>query len=79
MAAKLWVTLRPPDPDRQYLALLTELPLARFRDLSKFFVYTFRIEAQLKKTPEVVGHSLNSRNSCRRYLMPRSCRRSPAR
>ena len=58
MAVKPWVTFRAPEPDREYLALLTELPLARFRDLGKFFLYTFRIDAQLKKTPGVVGYSL---------------------
>jgi hypothetical protein len=55
MPAKPWATFRPPDPGREYLALLTELPLARFRDLDKFLLYTLRIEAQLKKTAGVVG------------------------
>ena len=67
MAAKLWVTLRPPDPDRQYLALLTELPLARFRDLGRFVLYTRRIEAQLRKTPGVVGYSLMARVFSKRF------------
>ncbi len=58
MPAKPWVTFRTPDPDRQYIALLTELPLTRFWDLGKFLLYTLRIEAQLKKTPGVVGYSL---------------------
>jgi quinol monooxygenase YgiN len=67
MPAKPWVTFRPPDLDREYLALLTELPLARFRDLGRFLLYTRRIEAQLRKTPGVIGYSLMARVFSKRF------------
>jgi quinol monooxygenase YgiN len=58
MPAKPWVTFQQPDPAREYLALLSELPLLRFRDLGAFILYSGRIQGQLKRTPGVLGYSL---------------------
>ena len=58
MPAKPWVTFRQPDPGREYLVLLSELPLLRFRDLGAFVLYSGRIQGQLKGTPGVLGYSL---------------------
>jgi hypothetical protein len=57
---KPWVTFRQPEPDREYLALLTELPLKRFRDLGSFLLHTWRIRAQLRRTPGLLGYSLRA-------------------
>jgi hypothetical protein len=43
MPAKPWATFRQPAPEREYLVLLTALPLQRFRDLGVFLLYTWRI------------------------------------
>jgi heme-degrading monooxygenase HmoA len=56
--AKPWVTFRQPDPGREYLVLLTALPLKRFRDLGVFLLYTWRIQGQLRRTPGLLGYSL---------------------
>ena len=40
MPTKPWATFRQPDPERDYLVLLTVLPLKRFRDLGAFLLYT---------------------------------------
>jgi hypothetical protein len=61
MPAKPWVTLSRPDPDREYLVLLSELPLKRFRDLGVFLLYTWRIQDQLRRTPGLLGYSLLAR------------------
>src|SRR4029434_8576046 len=61
MPAKPWVTLRPPDPEREYLVLLTALPLQRVRDLGAFLLYTWRILGQLRRTPGVLGYALWAR------------------
>jgi heme-degrading monooxygenase HmoA len=61
MPAKPWVTLRPPDPEREYLVLLTALPLQRLRDLGAFLLYTWRILGQLRRTPGVLGYALLAR------------------
>jgi len=58
MPAKPWVTFRQPAPEREYLVLLTALPLQRFRDLGVFLLYTWRIQGQLRRTPGVLGYSL---------------------
>jgi hypothetical protein len=58
---KPWVTLCRPDPDREYLVLLSELPLKRFRDLGAFLLYTWRIQGQLRHTPGLLGYSLLAR------------------
>jgi hypothetical protein len=55
---KPWVTLRRPDADQEYLVLLTELPLRRFRDLGRFLLYTWRIQSQLRHTPGLLGYLL---------------------
>ena len=61
MPAKPWVTFRPPDPAREYLVLLSELPVQRFRDLGVFLLYTWRIQGQLRHTPGLLGYSLLAR------------------
>lgn len=61
MPTKPWVTFHRPDPDRDYLVLLTQLPLKRFRDLGAFLHYTWRIQRQLRRTPGLLGYSLLAR------------------
>jgi len=67
MPAKPWTTFYQPDDDREYLVLLTELPLRRFRDLSGFMGHTFRIISQLKSTSGVLGYSFLGRFFQRRF------------
>jgi hypothetical protein len=57
---KPWVTFRQPDQNREYLVLLTELPLKRFRDLGRFLLYTFRIQSRLRQTPGLLGYALGT-------------------
>jgi len=67
MPAKPWVTCRQPDPNREYLALLSELPLKRFRDLGRFLLYTWRIQRQLRHTPARLGYLLRARLPTRQF------------
>ncbi len=60
MPTKPWVTFSRPDSDREYLVLLSELPLKRFRDLGAFLLYTWRIQGQLRRTPGLLGYSLRA-------------------
>ena len=55
-----WVTLRQPEPGREYLALLTELPL-KFSGLPKFFASVGPINEQLKQTSGLMGYSMLAR------------------
>ena len=67
MPAKPWVTFSRPDPDREYLVLLSELPLKRLRDLGVFLLYTWRIHGQLRRTPGLLGYSLLARIFKKRF------------
>ena len=60
MPTKPWETLRQPDPVREYLVLLSELPLKHWRDLGVFLLYTWRIQGQLRRTPGLLGYSLRA-------------------
>jgi hypothetical protein len=62
-----WIAFRPPEADREYLVLLSELPLRRFRDLGRFLLYTWRIRGQLKRAPGVLGYSLLARPARRQF------------
>ena len=69
MPAKPWITLRPPDPEREYLVLLTALPLQRLRDLDAFLLYTWRILDQLRRTPDVEAPELVAVDATDRLLL----------
>jgi len=62
-----WVTFNRPDADREYLVLLSELPLRRFRDLGRLFWYNVQVQRQLKRTPGVLGYSLMARIFSKRF------------
>src|SRR2546421_13063770 len=53
-----WVTLAKSSPDREYLVLLSYLPLQRFRKLPAFFRSVQAIRGQLQVTEGVLGYSL---------------------
>jgi hypothetical protein len=55
-----WVTLRAPEPGREYLALLSELPL-KFTGLPKFFSSVGPMDEQLRKTSGLMGYSMLAR------------------
>ena len=67
MPTKPWVTVHRPDPAQEYLVLLSELPLRRWRDLGAFLCYTWRIQGQLRRTPGVLGYSLLARIRKRQF------------
>jgi hypothetical protein len=58
MAQLTWRPLAPPNPAKEYLVVLTYLPLKSFWVLPKFFYYTLRIQSQLKSARGLVGYSL---------------------
>jgi heme-degrading monooxygenase HmoA len=60
MPAQPWVSLRQPEPGREYVVLLSELPL-KFSGLPKFFATVGRIDQQLKRTSGLIGYSMLAR------------------
>lgn len=60
MPATPWIALQAPLSDKQYLALVSYLPLRQYWALPKFFRFTLHIRTQLKQTPGLVGYSLDA-------------------
>ncbi len=61
MPATPWKALRQPEPDHEYLVMLTYLPLGRLSRLPRFGRWVRRIQRQLDRTEGLVGYSLLAR------------------
>jgi hypothetical protein len=62
-----WFTFLPPDANREYLALLSHLPLNKYRAVPAFFRFSFQIQKQLRGTPGVIGYSLRAKVLSRNF------------
>lgn len=60
MPATRWIARRRPKPAREYIVLLTYLPLKRYRMLFRFTAYLARIRRQLKGAHGLIGYSLRA-------------------
>jgi quinol monooxygenase YgiN len=56
-----WFTFVPPDANRDYVALLSYLPLNKYRAIPAFLRFSFQIQKQLRGTPGVIGYSLRAK------------------
>ena len=61
MPALPWKSLGRVDPAREYLVLLTSLPIKRGWRVPWFMLHTYRIAAQLRQTRGIIGYSLLAR------------------
>jgi len=55
-----WKALAPADKNREYIALLSYLPLKRYRVIPRFIRFSSQIQKQLCGTPGVIGYSLRA-------------------
>ena len=55
-----WKSLGAAQPDQEYLALLTYLPL-KYRTIPRFLGYAKRVETQLAETKGIIGYSLRAK------------------
>ena len=62
-----WRARRPADPDTDYVALLTYLPLRRFRTLPAFIRFILAVQGQLAGAGGLVGYALRARPFSRRF------------
>jgi len=60
MAAFPWVERLTIDPDRDYVAMASRLPLKLHRSIPGFLRDTLEIRRQLAETPGLVGYALNA-------------------
>jgi hypothetical protein len=56
-----WIKFATPDTDREYFALLSHLPLNKYRAIPAFLKFTFQIQKQLGATPGIIGYSLRAK------------------
>jgi hypothetical protein len=57
----------PPDKSREYFALLSCLPLNKYRGIPGFFRFSSQIQKQLRATPGVNGYSLRAKLLSRNF------------
>ncbi|MBV9888229.1 MAG: hypothetical protein JO119_16920 [Acidobacteria bacterium] len=62
-----WKALAPVQPVREYVVLLSYLPLKSFLKLPMFFRYSVQINAQLRATPGVIGYTMRAKLFTRRF------------
>lgn len=58
MAAIPWKSYRPPNPGRDYVLLLSFLPLKRWGSIPRLLMHNWRIAGQLKRANGLIGYSL---------------------
>ncbi len=62
-----WRAHAVADPNRQYLALLSYLPLRSFRMIPKFLQYARQTQQQLASAKGLVGYSMHAQILRRRF------------
>src|SRR5215469_14885547 len=60
MPALPWLERQPIDPQRQYVAMASQLPLKSYRFIPGFMRDTVRIRRQLGEATGLVGYTLNA-------------------
>ena len=62
-----WKALAPLDRDREYLALLSYLPLRAFSKIPRFLRFTLQIQRQLRGSPGAIGYSMRAQLLSRKF------------
>ena len=60
MPALPWLQRQPIDPEREYVAMASRLPLKSYRSIPGFLRDTLQVRRQLAETPGLVGYALNA-------------------
>ena len=59
MLTSRWIPFAKPVAGREYLALISYLPLRRYRALPSFFRFTFQAQRQLKSATGLIGYAMS--------------------
>ena len=62
-----WVKFAAPETDGEYIALLSHLPLNKYRAIPGFLRFSSQIQKQLRTTPGVIGYSLRAKLLSRNF------------
>lgn len=60
MPALPWLERQPIDPQREYVAMASRLPLKSYGSVPGFLRDTMQVRRQLAQTPGLVGYTLNA-------------------
>jgi len=67
MVDRPWTVIVRPSPDREYLGLVSYLPLRRFRMVPRFMRYAGPIAKQLDATQGLIGFSFRAKILAREF------------
>ncbi len=67
MPASPWRTFGSPDPNRDFIALLSYLPLKSYWRVPSFFLYTAQVVKQLASAQGLLGFSVLARPLSKRF------------
>lgn len=62
-----WRMIAAVERDREYVALLSYLPLRRYSKIPAFFRYTLQIQRQMSKTPGAIGYGMRAKVLSRNF------------
>jgi len=62
-----WKAIAPFEREREYLALLSYLPLTRYHKIFAFMRFSAQINKQLSATPGAIGYSMRAKLLSRQF------------
>jgi hypothetical protein len=62
-----WKVVSSAARDREYMALLSYLPLRSYSRIPQFFRYTIQIQGQMQQTPGAIGYALRAKVFSRKF------------
>jgi hypothetical protein len=62
-----WIKFTTPDANREYFALLSYLPLNKYRAIPAFMRFSLQIQKQLQRTTGIIGYSLRAKLFSRNF------------
>ena len=67
MSSLPWIPLSTPEPGKEYIAVVTYLPLRSLWAMPQFWYYTRRIRSQLRSARGLVGYAILSHVLAKRF------------
>jgi hypothetical protein len=62
-----WIKFATPDTNREYFALLSYLPLNKYRAIPAFLKFSFQVQKQLSAAPGIIGYSFRAKVFSRNF------------
>ena len=62
-----WTVVAPAEPSREYLVLLSYLPLRKYSKIPAFIQYSLQVQQQMRKSPGAIGYAMRARILSRNF------------